>query len=415
MGKVRWTGWTVALATLLVAASVQSARADVASDLPAAQVIYPRIVVNSGTNVNTLVRLTNTSPYPVNLHCFYVNANGHCSLNNRVCGGTSGYTCGTSDGSCLPGWMETDFRINLTSYQPLEWSAEDGLSSVPISYGVCLNNPMFRCGSNAECDYFGVGGFCSAALAGTNAGTRIPPVSEDPYNGSLRCFAINPATGNPVVRNDLKGEAVVITASSFPTVVEDMSSYNAIGIRANGEFGADMGDGPTYTMGPGDSGDYAACPTVAILNHFFQDSPDPVMDTTWKIGTRITIVPCSDDYLHQVGGSAVMQYLVFNEYEQRFSTSRTVNCYQEIELCNIDTPTCARSIFNYAVAGTYVGQTRINAIPLGNPPNLASRMLVLATEHHDNTTPPTTPPSRSAAFNVHFAGTSDTADTLTIP
>ena len=55
--------------------------------------------------------------------------------------------------------------------------------------------------------------FCSAALAGTNAGTRIPPVSEDPYNGSLRCFAINPQTGNPVVRNDLKGEAVVLTGT----------------------------------------------------------------------------------------------------------------------------------------------------------------------------------------------------------
>jgi len=411
MGKVRWTGWTVALATLLVAAGVQSARADVASDLPAAQLVYPRIVVNSaipaGYGTDTLIRLTNTSPIPVNLKCFYVNANGHCSKNNKVCGGTSGYTCTTDDGSCTPGWMETDFHINLTSYQPLEWSASEGLSSGPIPYGVCLNNPLFTCGTNAECDYYGIGGFCSAALAGTNAGTRIPPVSEDPYNGSLRCFAVSPETGNPVVRNDLKGEAVVLAGNLVAS--PDMNSYNAIGIQAKGSFGADLGDGPTYRMGPGDGGEYNACPTVAILNHFFQDAPD-TLPAPGVVATRITIVPCSDDYLHQVGGSAVMQYLVFNEFEQRFSTSRTVNCYQEIELCNIDTPTCSRSIFNINVAGTVVGQTRINAIPLTNAPNLPSRMLVLATEKHTNSYGPHT-----AAFNVHFAGTSDTADTLTIP
>jgi len=29
-------------------------------------------------------------------------------------------------------------------------------------------------------------------------------------------------------------------------------------------------------------------------------------DPAKKIGTRITIVPCSDDYLHQIGGSAVV-------------------------------------------------------------------------------------------------------------
>jgi len=411
MGKVRWTIGTVAVATVIVVAGVQSARADVASDLPAAQLIYPRIVVNSNQFVNTQVRLTNTSPYPVSMHCFYVNANGHCSKSLAVCGGTSGYSCDSSEGSCKPGWMETDFRVNLTSYQPLEWSARDGLSKacdsstptncIPINYGVCLNNPFYTCGSSAECGYFGVGGYCSADLSGTNAGTRIPPVAEDPYNGSLRCFAINTQTGNPVVRNDLKGEAVVVTAS--PTTVADLNSYNAIGIQANGTFGEDMGDGPTYTMGPGtDGGDYNACPTVAILNHFFEGAPDGIVPFV-PVGTKITVVPCSDDFLHQVGGSAVLQYLVFNEYEQRFSTSRTVDCYQEIELCNIDTPTCNRSIFSFPVAGTLVGQTRITAIPSGSLP---SRVLVVATENHAG---------RSAAFNVHFAGSSDTADTMTIP
>ena len=35
MGQVRWAGWTMAIATALVVAGTQVARADVASDKPA--------------------------------------------------------------------------------------------------------------------------------------------------------------------------------------------------------------------------------------------------------------------------------------------------------------------------------------------------------------------------------------------
>ena len=45
-------------------------------------------------------------------------------------------------------------------------------------------------------------------------------------------------------------------------------------------------------------------------------------------GDRMThasspLVPCANDYLRQIPGDAVVQYLVYNEFEQRFSTSRT--------------------------------------------------------------------------------------------
>jgi len=121
MGKVRWTGWTVALATLLVAAGVQSARADVASDLPAAQLVYPRIVVNTAQQVNTMVRLTKHKPISGQFALLPrecerpLQQRQHLRRHQRL-------TC--SSGSCTQGWMETDFRINLTSYQPLEWSSE---------------------------------------------------------------------------------------------------------------------------------------------------------------------------------------------------------------------------------------------------------------------------------------------------
>jgi len=77
---------------------------------------------------------------------------------------------------------------------------------------VCLNNPFFICGSNAECDYYGIGGFCSAALA-VRTPVHVSPRFRRIIHGSLRCFAIQSTDGEPGCANDLKGEAVVLTGS----------------------------------------------------------------------------------------------------------------------------------------------------------------------------------------------------------
>lgn len=415
MGKVRWTGWRMAIATVLVISGVQGAQADVASDKPAALLIYPKIQVDTSLGISTTVRLTNTSAAPIDVMCFYVNANSHCSGTGAYCSPT--VPCaGTGAGQCTPGWVETDFRIRLTSFQPIYWLAKNGLGygtpilpgGLPIQYGVCIGNMSITCGADADCQAFNAG-FCTPS----NAGTRIPPVSEDPFIGELKCLAIDAATGTPVVRNDLKGEAIIET--QVPNY--DVASYNAIGILAIGTPFSLVAGGPTYHLGPGSTGDYNACPTVLILNHFFQNAPDPVVDATTTIGTRLTIVPCSEDLLRQVGGTVVVQYLVFNEFEQRFSTSRTVSCFQDIELCNIDTPTCDRSIFSFQVAGTYAGQTRLSAVSL-SAPTLSGKILAVATEHHDlrnSAVPPVLTARHTASFNVHMAGASETADTLTLP
>ena len=66
--------------------------------------------------------------------------------------------------------------------------------------------------------------------------------------------------------------------------------------------------------------------------------------------------------------------LVYNEFEQRFSTSSRVECYQATRLSDIDTqPGPAGdqfSIFTVGVQGTITGQTRIRGVrgpdgPLG--------------------------------------------------
>src|SRR5437762_7543579 len=92
MGQVRWAGWTVAIAAAVVVAGGGVARADIASDKPAAIVVYPKVVVDSAAGADTVIRLSNTNrTAAVFAHCFYLDANSHCS------GGSSeGQVCTTA-------------------------------------------------------------------------------------------------------------------------------------------------------------------------------------------------------------------------------------------------------------------------------------------------------------------------------
>src|SRR5574337_41453 len=107
MGQVRWAGWAMAIVAALVLSGTQVVRADVASDKPAAILIYPKVVVDSNAGIDTMIRLTNTSPAVQDVHCFYIDANSHCSgslipsLEGTVC--TDATTCG--GGACIPAWL----------------------------------------------------------------------------------------------------------------------------------------------------------------------------------------------------------------------------------------------------------------------------------------------------------------------
>ena len=66
--------------------------------------------------------------------CFYTNTNSHCSNAPRRSARTR--TSATScprGGLCVPGWVETDFRLTLTKRQPISWSVNDGLSALPLA------------------------------------------------------------------------------------------------------------------------------------------------------------------------------------------------------------------------------------------------------------------------------------------
>ena len=83
MRTVKWnpflSGGLLALGGMLLWAG--AARADVSSTNSAAIVVFPKIVVDisEGGSADTIIQLTNTAANPVNVRCFLVNANGHCS------------------------------------------------------------------------------------------------------------------------------------------------------------------------------------------------------------------------------------------------------------------------------------------------------------------------------------------------
>jgi hypothetical protein len=330
--------------------------------------------------IDTVIQLSNTSLDPVVAHCFYLNANSHCTNTGSVCIEPS-ECCSTASagcGICRPDWNEVDFRIRLTPRQPIGWRVSEGLVDFPLD-GVSRSANTGSCRS-APC---------------SNAGSRIPPAPEDPFEGELKCVAVD-EDGHPVARNVLKGEATLYFADTGTNKFVDVAKYNGVGIQAI-EDG--VNDDNVLQLG-GDGAEYNGCPNVLILNHFFDFAINPVSGA--EITTHLILVPCTEDLLHQIPGSAVVQYLVFNEFEQRFSTSRTATCKQNLQLSLIDTTQPDRSIFSAGVAGTLTGQTRATAIGSG--------MLAVADEFHDKGGD-----RFSADFNVHFQGVREEGDTITLP
>jgi len=97
---------------LLLAAS--AATATTYSDRGAAIVVWPKIVVDEEAGVDTLLQLSNASRTArVAAHCFYVNANYHCSNTGDVCvpGDAAACVDGGFTGACVPGWIEISTRF----------------------------------------------------------------------------------------------------------------------------------------------------------------------------------------------------------------------------------------------------------------------------------------------------------------
>jgi len=376
------------LATIAMSANV--GRADVSSTNAAAILVYPKIAVNTNSpaspnnppyQTDTLLQLTNVGSSAAHVRCWYVNANGHCSTSpTTICtpgGDPATDPCGTLGGVCLPGWDEHDFSFSLTPKQTIAWVAGVGLSDLPLS-----SRP-------------GPGGFF-------NEGS-IPPTSENPMVGHLKCVQVG-ADDLPIAQNSLIGQA---TIGGGPNNGDfDQRSYNAIGIQATANNNRDN----MLVLG-GDAPEYSGCPGSLSLDHFFDNASEPANGDT--VQTSLVLVPCSEDFNFQTPISSRIQYLIWNEFEQRFSTSNGLNCYSDLPLVDIDTRPGsagdATSIFSVNVQGTLAGQTVIRAVD-DKSPNHGNGVLAIAEEFHRGSGY-----TFSASYVPHHRGVRADADTIALP
>lgn len=326
----------------LIVLNAAGARGEVSTDQPGAILVFPKIV--SSGDQDTVIQITNATGFRVFARCFYID--------------------GSPDAiSQEPEWLVTDFRTTLTRMQPTVWVAGQGLPAVPPD-------------GRPDDLYPG----------------PIPPVRIG-FVGSLRCIVVDESE-RPVGRNALIGDATIIDRSTGMT-----RKYRAISVR-----GLPGNDGDNTLLL--DGVEYGTCPRVVVMNHYFDDVPDPI--TSVPIRSRLIVVPCSFDLETSQPGTSRLQFEVYNEFEQRLSTAMTVTCFADVALSSIDNASNpALSIFNVATQGTVVGQSRIRPVVDADVAH-GHGAFVIAEEYR-------TDGSSEEALNVHFIGGNLQADVMVLP
>ncbi|MCX8072471.1 MAG: hypothetical protein N3C12_08475 [Candidatus Binatia bacterium] len=304
MRTVKWNVFLSGLcAWAVLGVGASGVRADVTSEKTASILVFPKVVANQ--NTDTVIMLVNASNSLIQVHCNYVDA--------RLFDIVTGEECERQSATCRPLWQETDFDLWLTRQQPTHWSVARGRRVDPTD------------GFNADGSGFDPG--------------HIPPKPD--FEGELKCVEVS-ASGEPVTGNRLRGQAVLASANG------DLARYNAIGIEGNPDVS------PTNPLVL-DGDMYAACPEKLWLNH-------PAEGFNGA-RTELTLVPCSQDLENQVPRSVTLQFLVYNQFEERFSASTTVTCYLNTQLSDIDAPTNpVTSVFHRNVLGTDVAMTEITPV-----------------------------------------------------
>ncbi|MBI3390066.1 MAG: hypothetical protein HY027_20230 [Deltaproteobacteria bacterium] len=363
--RLKWTAVVAGLCGLGMSLGVAatSARADVVTEQAASILIFPKVLNTSG--VDTVIQITNRSQQMVHVHCFYVDAQlpSFCDQEDPRTG-------------CNPQWNETDFTIWLTRQQPTHWKVSSGRPIDP-------SDDFMHSIAGAT--------MTASDGAGLDPGA-IPPVS-DGFTGELKCVQVN-ADGGPVGANSLIGQATLKSKNS-----SDVSKYNAIGILGSNLVGA---TGNTLLLNkPRDGsrdGEYNACPAVLQLNFFAGDVEDLVNGDA-EIDTELTLVPCSENFETQQGSKVIVQFAIYNEFEEKFSASTTVNCWKNGRLSDIDSPNNGDdlSVFSEPVLGTMVAHARITpADPTDGTFNGAVVGVAEVTRADGN--------SARAAVNIHTEG-----------
>jgi hypothetical protein len=372
MRTVKWNAFLSGLCVLAAALGfwAAGARADVTTERGASILAFPKVLAD-GT-ADTIIQITNISNSMVHARCYYVNAalqdpESRPGPNNK------------------PLWQEIDFTIWLTKQQPTQWQVSTGRFLNP-------NDDCFDDGQiNPE----------ECKEAGIDPGA-VPPVPPD-FVGELKCIEVD-VSDNPIGGNHLKGEATIKYGP-------DVAKYNAIGIEGT-QLAGQTGNELLLNQPSGVEeavGQYNACPETLIVNHFAEGVTDPVIlgeglggtcsESEWVVCqsdsdcpdedtcenaselvvdpatseltsltsatvTDLTLIPCQQDFEEQIPGKVKIQLLVYNEFENVFSASTTVECWANFHLYELTSPNDPEnSPFHFANLGTTVATTYITPNP----------------------------------------------------
>ena len=180
----------------------------------------------------------------------------------------------------------------------------------------------------------------------------------------------------------------------------DVSRYAAIGLPAvpganNGDSVLCLGDAGPAACPTG--AEYEPCPYVNVVDHLFENAADPVGGG--HVFTRLALAPCTHDPFLGISGpgTPLLDYLVFNEFEQRLIVRKGFTGLQFGRLSDIDP-----LAFSSGLQGTLAGQTRIHS---------ANGIAVHAVAIEEREASPGGP-IRSAAYNVHEFAVSETGDVI---
>ena len=349
-GLVRLIGLAALVGVAFVA---RPAAAAVTTEQSASILIFPKVVACGDRD--TVIQITNTSNSMRHAHCFYVN--GAPTIPGQPPGGfickggaLNGFPCNPQvAGVCganavceqvnPPLCQETDFDIWLTKQQPTHWVVSTGRRvSTEATCRTSACDPATSGTSHADC--------CDA---GFDPG-RVPPVAPC-FTGELKCVEVD-AGGAPLPGNSLKGEATLEEIATG-----DVSKYNAIGLKGLNPNNQDNvlclghGGGANCPGGP----EYEGCPATWIFDHSAVGAEDLLVGEGSRVGTDLTVVPCTENFELQSTPAVTLQFLVTNEFEQTFSASTTFACWASWNLETIN------PIFEAANLQGSVVQTRMRA------------------------------------------------------
>ena len=198
------------------------------------------------------------------------------------------------------GWTELGFFVTLTAYQPLSWLASTGTRNIATF-------------------------------------TSVPPFDGE---GELNC-AVVPSSPELSSYNVIQGRAIVFDDTG------QSASYSAVAFRR-------LSPGAYDGVFQLDGQEYERCPDRL---HF------DVLAVQPGSASEIVLAPCNQDYLNQTPSTVTAQIQIINEFEQSFSASISVTCWDRRAL-NLVSSTLSRATLGTDTAHMLVRGAQASLIGL---------------------------------------------------